>query len=270
MKEKASSSNKSLKSATIFACIVFVLIAISLGYRAWVTWQESTFDGTNRYTLLLLDQKSQKERLLSFDPEKKQITTISLPVAKEGRNTPAVLGVLVDGTVKKRNIPLNGTPSSVLSQLVLQDSLLRKENVSFFDLIGLYLLSLSVPKEEIHEVTLAPKQTESSIDTALQGLFQDEGILGDEKTIGIVNAADYPGVGHRVERALLNAGANVVSVTNSREATGSSSIRYTDDLSYTAKKLGQTLAIPVIADTQQSVGDIMVIIGTDKAKSLLE
>lgn len=152
----------------------------------------------------------------------------------------------------------------------------RITNLTFFDLLRLWLFSLSVKKEFIETVNLAdldavskevlPDQTDRlRIDTnrfskLAKKYFTDESLEKEGLTIEIVNGTSLEGTANSLALLLTNIGGTVIN-TSRGERRGQSEI-FTKSQGYTASKIARMINGKIYQDLpKDSRADILVIMG---------
>lgn len=258
-------NTRSLKKVIIFCVIVAGLILLSLLLRFIVVIQHSKFDGTNRFTLAIVEDK--KFRLLSFDPAS---TTISLLVVS-GNNSnelpQRVIGIPVDGTIRvTHTFALAPDPADGL-MAVMMHPIETSKDITGVDLVRLYFFAKTISTKNTHSEQLVLPHSESDINKIATQLFADNKILDDNVSIEIVNGAGISGMAKRLERMLDNSGANVVAVSSSHRLEKTSKIYYYQKTSYTVDRLEHMLGYPLVLTNQQGIAEIKIILGEDQIKT---
>lgn len=258
--------NRSLKKAVLFCVIVLVLLLLSLLFRIFLSWKDSTYDGNSRYTLAIIQDKTHAT-VLSFDPDEGEIITLLL--SGTSADTPeSTLGIPVDGKViLHKDVKLyENNPARNLLTLLLRPTQMKK-NMTEIDIFRLYLFAQTVSSNHnrVEKVSLSTKTR--TPDKIMHELFIDTHIIDENKSIEIVNGTGVSGLGKRLETMIRNSGGNVVAVSNAHVAEEHSRIHYYQKPSYTLDKLSKRLRYPVEPITERGIADIKIIIGTDSIQT---
>ncbi len=260
MKERVVSDNgkRSLRLLGVFAAIVLSLVLISLCIKVVATVQKSTFDGIHRFVLFISDAKGQS-RLISFDPSLGNTLMLTLRGISSQKKIIGALALPVDGVVRvPTQLREDESLPTVLISMIL-DPRTSYAEVTLYDILRLYLLSLHLPARDVRASTLFVKADMHLPDT-LKKYFLDRGILTDNQAIAIMNGAGISGLGQQFEGALLLLGANVVSVTTTRLTQEPTYIYYSGKKSYTVNRLERILNQRA-EEGDTGVADILVVIG---------
>lgn len=100
-----------------------------------------------------------------------------------------------------------------------------------------------------------------ALDQISFSLFNERQVLNEKKTVEIMNGTEVSGLGSDVARLITNMGGEVISIKNSREKIGSSSIVVSRD-SYTASRISKSLGFPLIQKKNKEENDnILILLG---------
>lgn len=257
---------KSLKTFFIYAIAVFVLIALSLTWKAVLIFQQSKY--ADQHFTLAVAQNDKVKEILIFNPQDSSmsvltITDPTIPVD----SLPQKTGILTDGQI---NISDNNYQ---LDQKDVPDTLfdiaLRyptvKTNITIFDVLrlGFYAKNLPPNKQILEEVTSSQLTEDLQLQKTLVTLFSDEIVSTENIGIQVVNAAGVAGIAQRLEKVLTLQGANVVSVTTAKKKELKSQIKYFGKETYTLEKVKKMLEYPVSTLANETIADIVIIIGED-------
>lgn len=274
--------NNNLTIGILFCLFVVVLLIGSVSLKIFDLVRRSVFNGHERFTVAVSDfGGSDTVTIISFVPKASTAYSISVPkFYKKGENTRVVnaqnvyklMGMLQDSWVtpkKEKQITLE-KPQDVrelTTGMVLHYPNLST-NLTVLDVLRLFVASQTITSASVKKETLEENLEDSEIDKISQGLFLDEVITSEKKSIEVVNGTEIPGLGNRVARSITNSGGNVVVVTSSQEEIAKSEIQYSLEESYTASKLSEVLGIPLVKMKDGGISDIVIRIGKDKAESL--
>lgn len=255
---------KSLKTFFLYSVAVVIVIIIALLIKFFFVVRSSIFDGAHQFVIAVSQERKVVE-IVSYDPSSDstsvlqlQNSNLTLPTFGE------TLGILPNTTFNFRTVgPLTKDATQLVWQMIRQYRS-AETNMTFLDLIRLFLFSRSVPQinKQVQSVTLPLNQLESN--NLIISLFTDQTMSSENTTIQIINGTDISGLGGRLERVLANQGANVVSVITAENPLQQSTIQYYGSSSYTLTKLMHLLNFPVSKLDQQGVADIVITIGEDE------
>lgn len=268
MRHKSSSreDTKSLRTFALYAGIVLLFIVISLAIKGFLVFQKSKFDGVHQLTLALA-KDGKLEEIIAFNPSAKSLYLLKIdggvPIVSLGKS----VGVAPDAIIETKGeiLPFGNDVAGTMFKATLGYNAV-KTDLTIFDTVRLALLSKGMPENNkiTREITIGEES--SNLDKIIASYFTDEAVTAEGINIHIINAADTPGVGKRLERVLSNMGASVVRVTSAEKAEKKSKIQYYGEETYTLKKLKKTLGFPVSVMDKQGIGDIVVTVGEDFEK----
>lgn len=224
--------------------------------------KDSTFDGDNRYTILVTSTDKKKSQVISFDPQTETITSIQI-IGITPEEVGKTLHIIVDGIVKGQTIPVN--PATLLFH-----NLIHLKNVNntltILDTARLYLFAKSIPGNKItlHTYTFPKDRLRAETESANE--FIDIKMGNERLTISIINASGISGIGSRLEKVLVNAGINIISVTTSPEDIAVSKISYREG-SHTVNRLISYLNYQSQKTKDTAVSDIIIVIGKDSSNT---
>lgn len=104
--------------------------------------------------------------------------------------------------------------------------------------------------------------------TIISLTFTDPAIYGENQTIQIINASNISGVGGGLASLITNLGGNPILVTTAGSAQNTSKIIYYQTETYTVKRLSSYLGFSVEESDKKEISNVIIIIGTDKIKTL--
>ena len=254
-----------MRMLVIYGLLVFLLVLVSLLFRAFSIIKTSKFDGQHSFTLAV-GKEDRAYGLLSFKPE---TASVSLLTFSNGSSIKFIelnkkVGIIPDGYIKTRYpLDLHGTIPSLLWSFISHDNSIIK-NITFYDLLRFYFFASKIPVSNISTQELAVSSDTETFNKEVSLLFTDTSFSQENISIQIVNAAGEPGLGSRLERVIANMGGNVVSIKTAITPEIVSRIQYHDKETYTLRKLHSLLSIRTEAlDRRQAVADIVIILGKD-------
>lgn len=263
----AHNDNRSIRTFFIYAAIVLGVILISLSVRAYYLFQQSKFDGKQEF-VIAFGQDEHVEKIMTFDPDDKSGVVVDLkgePVrfSSLGRQVSILPNAVV---TTNGQVPLDEDVSHTM-QALLFNYYTVKTNLTIFDVIKLFFVSRKPALTTVATTEITVSEDEEENSRGVANLFIDDAIFSENVSIQVVNASGISGMGRRLERVLINRGANVVSVTTSRDLAKSSNMQYFGEETYTLKTLKQMLQFPVEIMDREGIADIIITIGEDQKNS---
>lgn len=261
VKHSGTKSRGSLKVLGIFCGIVLVAIIASLLYRLIGLMETSRFDASHTF-LLAFSYKSDLD-IFALRPHGEQSSHLIIrgaPTLTEARQT---AGVIPD-TIITLPRPLGDLEQ--VSRLLFNGAIKGglKTDLNSYD-----LMRLSFATKKFLSRSLQTEELQASKDggevSPPQDFFSDPVISQENKSIAIINGTGIPGLGKKLEEAIVQLGGNVISVTNASEEQDHSRISYTGEKSYTVTHLSLLFGISPMPSTQAGLSDIIVLIGKDKS-----
>ncbi|HET9946947.1 MAG TPA: LytR C-terminal domain-containing protein [Patescibacteria group bacterium] len=257
MRSSARTSSFHSRQVAIFAAIAVVLFIIfSLVIKTVKIVLASTFDGQHQYILQAIEQD--KSVLISFTPDTKSMTIVTLSGNNAGQSAEKTIGVPVDAQIE---VP-SQDPKDIPNHLPFFGSI--GSSFTQFDSIRLSLFAKTVNADNITTKYISLPQDVSSIDTTLTSLFTDQALYKEGKTVAIINAGGVSGGGNQIARMLGHIGCNVISVTTADSDSDVSKLLYTGAPSYSLSRFQRIFHIVGQKVDSQQIADITVIIGKDK------
>lgn len=257
-KKKTPKTNLSL--AFFYSLIVLGLILLSFLLRGFVMIGESKFDGSNSFSLLVIEKN--KEQVINFSP--KSSSVYILDVNYIDNNINSSLDIPIDGTVLSDD-PVNGENlSSKLAKMIF--SFKDQKSVNFIDLLRLSVFSKSVNTSLISESSISRESDAKNLNLIISSFFIDPGISEEKQNIEIVNATDRAGLGNKLANLITNIGGNVILVTTG-DLKDTSEIQYVNK-TYTVKRLSSVLGFITTKTTKNSMPDVIIILGKDALSNI--
>lgn len=256
MGRKRSAEKKSnLRPVYYFGLLLLFIIVISFVFKTFDTFKKSKFDGDNRFTIAIKNNK--KIDLLTVSPKDKTISKLEIKNISEEQFKNSFLPH--DASVEKLDNADGVKPifSSLLNKYRNIDT-----DLTIIDVLRLKMYSNDIESENIKESSVINLEDEE-LDKILQTYFIDPKIVDEKKTIQITNSSNIAGLGNTLAKYLTSIGANVVLVNTSQSEELESKIYYNGE-SYTLDKLSKILDIEPEEKNVNSISDITIIIGKDK------
>ncbi len=269
MPKKATSPKNTFRIFIVFCAVVLILILSSFAIKTVFVIKESKFDGTHRFTLVF-SQNQKVNEVVSFNP---QTTSASILTIKDSTKLTLstiarTLGIASDAVVTTNNSIPDTTNINAFSSQVLFNTNFRS-SLSLFDKLRLFLLTQKIQSVNVSQENISLPMDMQQLDKVISELFTDATISQENISIEIINGSGVAGIGTRLERILNNMGANVVSVSTSRDIDPDTYIAYYGNESYTLHKLMQIFQMPSEKLTQKSIADIVITIGRDSTNTTL-
>lgn len=235
---------------------------MSLSFKVAEVFQNSRFDGENRFTMAVNKKNPQ---IISFSPSDKSIFMLNLNEPQD-RNLGRLLTVPIDSHItwdlefRKESI------GSQFFQLLL--SLRDKDtNLTAIDVLRLSLFARSVPSESISEETLASYNL-SDIQEAISFNFIDSKMVSEKLRIEVINGTEVAGLANRLAAYISNMGGNVILISTSDKVSKESEIKYFGERRYTVSKLKGLLGFKDVKGEKKNISDVIITIGEDRVDSL--
>ncbi|MBI4097622.1 MAG: LytR C-terminal domain-containing protein [Candidatus Levybacteria bacterium] len=257
MKSKKKGKSKNLHLAFYFGFLVILIISVSAIFKSIDVIRKSKFDGTHRFTIAVIGQKSAS--IISVSPEEGSMTSLNLNNISNLTQFD-LLELPVDTRISKEP-DFSLSPKKYFPKMLLNKGSLTTD-LTTIDLLRLSIYALGIDNEKIKKEQVSMKEP-TKLSNLSSSLFTDQTILREKVSIQITNATDVSGLGNRLAKYITNMGGSVVLVNSSKDTKGSSEITYRQD-SYTLKKLMKILDIPAQKKETNSISDIVIIIGKDK------
>lgn len=267
MKNAAQTENKSLKTFYLYLFAVIIVIIVALLVKVVFIIQQSKFDGSHDFILAVTKQNVVKE-VIAFHPQIPAVSTLAIQdpnilygtLAKE-------YGITTDGYIQIDNssqIGADVTPFLWSSILHTAD---WQSNLTVFDKIRLLLFSKSVTTNNKTTEMISLINPAPASETTIINTLTDQGIADENISIQIINATNITGFGQRLGRVLTNMGADVIDVSTAQNIQEKTTIQYFGTKSYTVNRLAKLLGIPATEIATQPIANIVITLGSDKAKT---
>lgn len=268
-KKSVKNENRSLATFFVYAYIVLLVISISLGVKSFFVFRQSKFDGKSVVISVSQNKKSVAVMGINLSDSSVQEDGVKSSVVLKTKNknissksVGRELGVFTDASIDSPNDLSNETIDSILTKALLKSDLI-KTDLTIFDLTRLIFLSKAVAGNNQKVDQITSRTEEPEIDSKVSKLFVDRSIVSENLSIQIINATSVSGLGKRLERVILNKGGNIIAVSTQGDVRQKSVIREFKENSYTSEKLNKYLKIPIEKQEENSLADIVIIIGED-------
>lgn len=280
--KKLQRNGKTLRMAFVFLLLIVLLVTGSFLEKVYILFRKSLFDGGHRINVLLQDRSLEKDNniLISFAPDQKNISTLDVQGVKKvsPQKLAVIIGVPIDGFIifssnllEKNKFKIDDI-LSLLQQGAKQTSI-EKTNLTFFDFVRLWFFVKSIPtyqliNEEYRITDINEALSDQRLDRVVVSLFADDTLSKEKVSVQIINASGVTGLGNRLARLLTNSGGNVVAVSTGNSILPKSEIAFTEKEAYTFKRISRILPYNTVQMKRQSISDIIITLGKDKAEFL--
>ncbi|MEK7605867.1 MAG: LytR C-terminal domain-containing protein [Patescibacteria group bacterium] len=261
VKQSGTKSRGSLKVLGIFCGIVLVAIIASLFYRLIGLMETSKYDSSHTF-LLAFAYKSDLD-IFALRPHGEMSSHLIIRGAPSLSVARQTAGVIPDTII---TLPKSLGDLEQVSR-VLFDGAIKgglKTDLTSYDLMRLSYTTKRFPPRLLQTEELQVPKGGDELSPP-QDFFSDQVISQENKSIAIINGTGIPGLGTRLEEAIVRLGGNVISVTNASEDQDHSQISYTGEKSYTVTHLSLLFGISPTLSAQAGLSDIIVLIGKDKS-----
>jgi hypothetical protein len=274
MKKKVQhpDDGKSLKTLLLYAAAVFIVIIGALVLKAVNIMQQSKFTGEH-FTLALAQNENVKE-IIVFNPDDSSLAVLNLhdntiPLVQ----LPRIIGVSPDGLISVKDKDANEIKddiSDALFQLGLRYSAI-KTNLTIFDIGRLSLFAKNLPpnKITIKDVSTTDLGDNPDLDRTMISFFTDDIVATENVSIQIINASGVSGLAQRLENVLVHQGANVVAISGAQQTQQQSQIKYFGNETYTLDKIKKMLGFQVSKLGNETIANIVIVIGEDDKNTTL-
>lgn len=274
------SSKHSLRLILIFCGIVFCMILGVLTYRFVRIVQESQFDGSHVFNVVISENNQNQKKtnvfIVSFSPPSQRISVLTISTNVSVKNIGQLIEVPIDAYVL---VPKEFMDTSLTTMYrnILLGYVKVHTTLTPIDIARLWWYAQITKPEHLIQKSLTTskdKEQENLLqqDKLITSLFQDQMIASENLSIQIVNGTGIAGFGSRLARLVSNTGGSVVAVTNASSVVEHSQIRYNTQKSYSVKRFARALEFPVIDEKTSKevksdvvIADIIIIAGKDAA-----
>lgn len=254
-----------MRLAITFFVLVGLLLLGSVLVKLATVIEKSHFDGVHRFTVEFTTKDKSFAKVVSFAPDTRSISIITISNAQAVPYTGKFLGVPIDAKVKnsrqEKDVALE-----LQSLLFTYGSF--ETTLTPIDILRLWLFAKEVPNSSVATREISSFLDGASIDKISSNLFVDYTLSQENISIQIINATQVSGLGNRLARLITNMGGNVVSVVSKDESIKQSTISYNTKKTYTLQKLEKVLGFQSKILEEKGIADIILTIGEDGVLTL--
>lgn len=258
MRTKKKKSNN-LRFAFYFIILVVFFGGLSLAFKLGTVLKNSTFDGNHRYNMEVREDNT--VCIISFSPQTNNIAIVNID-DKIGESMNKELSIPIDAKISGQ-CPISGSDIFQKLTKLLPTTFDVNSKPTFIDILKLMYFAKDIPKESISKNTIGNSPDDSLKQQILSSEFLDQSIVGEKKTIQIINATAVSGLGARLAAMLSNIGGNIILVVTMEKEAKESQITYYGQESYTVQKLHSILGFKKEKKNGRAIADIIIIIGKD-------
>ena len=261
MRKKARVEKHNTRIAIIFVIFVCVVILISILFKAIQLVGQSKFDGSNRFTISVSNDKNLE--VISFSPNKHSISILKIDGEIKDLKAERFLKIPIDGFVRGSFLKTDKDVASLMSSVFFgfKDT---KTNLNIVDILRLILSSRTTPANNLLVYNITSSMEEQKVYKIVEKLFKDDEIEKENQTVEIVNTTEVLGLGGRLARFITNMGGNVIQVSTENKLEKNSYVLYTGRKTYTVKRLNEVLGFKLVQmDKKKFIADIRVVLGED-------
>ena len=260
MRKKARVEKNSTKFAILFVLFVFVIILISAVLKAASVIRQSKFDGSNRFTISVSNNKNLE--IISFSPDIHSISILKLDGEVKNLKLERFLKIPIDGFVKGSFLKIDQDVASLMSNIFFNYNNV-KTNLTIIDILRLVLVSKTTPLNNIAIYNISSSLGGQKVDKIVEKIFKDEEIEKENQTVEIINTTEVLGLGGRLARFITNMGGNVIQVSTEKNLEKNSYVLYTGRKTYTVKRLSEALGFKLVQMDKKFIADIRIVLGED-------
>ena len=264
MKKSTHHEDKSLKTFFFYTILVVFLLIVALSIKFFFIVKTSKYDGQHHFTLVIV-KNHVVEELIGFTPSNSSVSVLRVTKAVQQSNLGKLLGIVPDATIQTdSSFPEGPDVGYTMTKAIWQFNM-TKTNLTIFDELRLMIFAKNTSSNNVTYKSVAFPQKEDQIDTTVASLFTDDVISQENTSIQIINATNTSGLGQRLERVLVNMGANVIAVSTSPRIAATSKIQYYGNKTYTQQKISQLLGFPQEELLKQPIANIVITLGEDQS-----
>jgi len=265
MRKKVRVEKNNTRIAIFFVSFVCAIVLISIMLKTIQLLRQSKFDGSNRFTISVSNDKNLE--VVSFSPNKHSISILKLDGEVKNLKVERFLKIPIDGFVKASFLKTDKDVASLMSSVFFGFKDI-KTNLNFVDILRLILASRTTPANNLLVYSIASSMEEQKVYKIVEKLFKDDEIEKENQTVEIINTIPVMGLGGRLARFITNMGGNVIQVSTEDNSQKKSIIFYNGKKSYTIEKLSNALGFLTSTMNKQSIADITIVIGEDNKDPL--
>lgn len=261
--KKQSSSGKSTRNILLFSLLTLAIIVLSLIVKILLLFSQSTFDSTHQFVLAVRELPSSAVFLV-FAPDKNNITDVTFDGGNKNIDFRSEFSIPEDAEVIMQKGNVVNTPQTILTHLLFHLSSYPHYHINLADVFRMYLFTQSIQQNALYYKQVAINSPIKEKDGVIQFAFTDHLLYQQEMSIGILNAADVPGLGTRMAKLIQNIGGNIISVSSADTPVKNSNISYSGKKpSYTAIRLSKIFGYPLVKMQNAAISDIIITLGTN-------
>ena len=264
-KKKVKVEKHNTRIAILFVIFVCAIILISIVLKTIQLLRQSKFDGSNRFTISVSNDKNLE--VVSFSPNKHSISILKLDKDIKNLKLGQFLKIPIDGFVRASFLKTDKDVASLMSSVFFGFKDV-KTNLNFVDILRLILASRTTPANNLLVYDITSSMEEQKVYKIVEKLFKDDEIEKENQTVEIINTTQVLGLGGRLARFITNMGGNVIQVSTENNSQKKSIILYNGKKSYTVDRLSKALGFLTSKMSQQSIADITIVIGEDSKEHL--
>lgn len=266
-KRQKNRQSSSLKTFLVYSYIVAFLILTSVAIKSFFIFKENKLHDGN--IVIAVSTEDHMKAVIGIDKERGEAAVLRIDTDNFTADAAWYdLGILTDAEIVINDDVSRYSPGEIVKEVLLN---LRNvdTDLTFFDAFKLFTSKKIKNYNSESDFILSNAESTSNVENVIQEFFSDSSIVDEGATIQVINSTAVSGLGQRLEKALVNKGATIVSVTNQEKLQERSEIKSALDNSYTVKKLERLLDLKTADLTENSIADIIIIIGEDMQNSLL-
>lgn len=251
-------NRNNLKIGIIFFAVIFLLLAFSIFGKIFSVLEKDRFD--DNYPLVLsIEGKNGVSQFACIYSKQHQISIIEI----NNPSPDSVFAIKNDAQVFSDTLRIDSlNPSSFFIKL-LKNGKNLKTNLTVIDILRLAIVSKTVEAGSVHSQKIDASSEDAQKNKIILSSCLDSGIVSEGLRIEVVNSTGVYGVGNRVAQIISNMGGNVVFVSTADKEMEKSIIYYSDDKTYTLKRLSKSLGFSTVKNDTKGISDIKVQVGKD-------
>ena len=256
MRKSSLHSGSSLAIAAVFIVCIFLLILGGLLLKFFLILRASRFDGVHQYIVAIRQDKSHAE-IIAFSPSAQSVEALRITgTANVSDNV--YVHVPVDARL---TMPLVSSVPTLVGNMLMNAK--DEQGITVLDKIRLLLFVNSLRPGDIHQTSLTIPADPVATDRLVSGMFLDNSLYADNKTITVVNATGVPGIAADAAKMLTTVGMDVVSVTTADANQNHTTLVVGHVGGYTENRLAHFFGVTPTVGTGSVVSDITLTIGKD-------
>lgn len=259
-KKKVKVEKHNTRIAIFFVSFVCAIILVSIVLKTISVLAQSKFDGSNRFTISVSNDKNLE--VVSFSPNKHSISILRIEEENKDLKLGRFLKIPIDGFVRASFLKTDKDVASLMSSVFFGFKDI-KTNLNFVDILRLILASRTTPANNLLVYNIASSMEEQKVYKIVEKLFKDDEIEKENQTVEIINTTQVLGLGGRLARFITNMGGNVIQVSTENKLEKNSYVLYTGRKTYTVKRLNEVLGFKLVQMDKKFIADIRIVLGED-------